>query len=286
VSLLVGPEVPLPARFEVLVSGRPRPEHLEASPRLRLVVIPFAGLPGRTRELLRAYPHLAVHNLHHNAAATAELALGLLLAAARRIVPMDQALRRGDWSPRYDPTGSLLLEGRRAVLLGHGHIGRRLGRSLEALGLEVHVWERRSGPLEALLPRAEVLLICLPLTPATEGLLGDRELALLPPGALLVNVGRGPIVQEEALYRALTAGHLGAAGLDVWYRYPEEEATRSCTPPASVPLHELEQVVVSPHRAGQTEGIEQVRARHLARLLTAAARGEQLPDRVDLEAGY
>jgi phosphoglycerate dehydrogenase-like enzyme len=103
---------------------------------------------------------------------------------------------------------------------------------------------------------------------------------------VLVNVGRGPIVDEAALYAALRDGTLYAAGLDVWYNYPADEAARAHTPPSDYPFHELDNVVMSPHRAGSSVETEALRMVHLARLLNAAARGEPMPNRVDLEAGY
>jgi phosphoglycerate dehydrogenase-like enzyme len=139
--------------------------------------------------------------------------------------------------------------------------------------------------LPELLPRAHALVVCLPWTPATDGLLGRDELALLPERAVLVNIARGPIVQEEPLYEALRAERI-AAGLDVWYRYPESEQARTDTLPSAFPLHELDNVVLSPHRAGHTDRSEELRATHLAQLLNIAARGEPIPNRVDLEAGY
>jgi phosphoglycerate dehydrogenase-like enzyme len=140
--------------------------------------------------------------------------------------------------------------------------------------------------LHRLLPRADALLICLPHTPETTGLIDARELALLPSRAVLVNVGRGPIVDEAALYHALRDGRLYAAGLDVWYNYPQDAAERAHTAPSTYPFHELPNVVMSPHRAGGSTATEELRVRGLARLLNAAARGEPMPNRVDLEAGY
>jgi phosphoglycerate dehydrogenase-like enzyme len=140
--------------------------------------------------------------------------------------------------------------------------------------------------LPDLLPRTNVLIICLPLTPETEGLVGKAELAALQPHAILVNVGRGPVVDENALYEALVDGTLHGAGLDVWFNYPSDEAARAHTPAASVPLHELDNVVMSPHRAGLTRDTDRLRMTHLAELLNHAARGEPLPNRLDLERGY
>ena len=109
---------------------------------------------------------------------------------------------------------------------------------------------------------------------------------LLPQGAVLVNVGRGPIVDEEALFRALRDGHLHSAGLDVWYNYPPDEESQDKTFPASQPFHELDNVVLSPHRGGATMESNFLRMEHLATLLNAVARGEPLANKVDIIAGY
>jgi len=140
--------------------------------------------------------------------------------------------------------------------------------------------------LPDLLPQAHALIICLPFTAETDGLIGARELALLPAGAVLVNVGRGKIVDEGALYEALHDGRLHAAGLDVWYNYPADENGRAHTLPATYPFHELDNVVLSPHRGGQTLDSDRLRMSHLANLLNHAARGEEMPNRLDLSRGY
>jgi phosphoglycerate dehydrogenase-like enzyme len=140
--------------------------------------------------------------------------------------------------------------------------------------------------LHAHLPRAGALIICLPATPATDGLIGQAELDLLPPNALLVNIGRGPIVDEGALYRALRDRKLFAAGLDVWWRYPQDVDGRAHTPPANYPFHELDNVVMTPHKGGDALEVDQLRMQHLARLLNAAAAGQPIPNRVSLERGY
>jgi phosphoglycerate dehydrogenase-like enzyme len=298
-SLTFGDQIPVPADYHILVAGRPPREFLEASPHLKVLVIPWAGLPASTRELMLEFPQIAVHNLHHNAAPTAEMALALLFATAKFILPYDRALRAHDWRPRYEPNPSMLLQGKTALILGYGAIGQTVGRVLNALGMRV--LGVRRGPtvtfdtcadiyaLEALpllLPQADVLVIALPLTPETEGLIGETELKQLPPRAVLVNVGRGPIVEAEALYNSLREGHLRGAGLDVWYNYPPDPESRSHTPPADFPFHELENVVMSPHRGGGSDDTERLRMLHLANLLNAAARGEPLPNRVDLRVGY
>jgi phosphoglycerate dehydrogenase-like enzyme len=305
IQVSTGLALPEPATFDVLVAGRPTLQQLQASPSLRALVIPFAGLPDDTLALLadsrNDLGHISVHNLHHNTVPTAEMALALLLAAARLLVPNDQALRRGDWTLRYNPPPVTILHGKTILILGYGAIGQHVGRVCQALGMEV-LAVRRQPPapagletavhgidaLPSLLPRAHVLMITLPLTEATRGLIGADELALLPAGALLVNVGRGPVVDEAALYQALHSGRLAAAGLDVWYRYPESEAARTHTLPSAYPFHELDTVVLSPHTGGGfgSPYTERERMLHLARLLNALHSGDPAPNRVDLALGY
>jgi len=302
IRLTTGREIPDRADYEVLVAGRLEEAHLDASPRLHTLLIPWAGLPETTRGLMRERPAVAVHNLHHNAAPTAEMAAALLLGAAKFLVPMDRALRTGDWSRRYDPHPAVLLEGGRALVLGYGAVGRRVARICRGFGMRVSAVRRRPteteagcpdevhglGSLHTLLPGADALIVTLPLTRATEGLIGERELDLLPGHAVLVNVGRGPIVDEGALYRALRDGSIRAAGLDVWYRYPSDEEGRTDTPPSEHPFAELDNVVMSPHRAGDpgTGETERARMEALAGSLNAAAAGEPVPHPVDLEEGY
>ena len=270
------------APYDVLVEGVPE-RALAAG--CSVIVIPWAGVPRKTRELAVELG-VPLYKLHHNAAPTAEMAMALLLAAAKRIVPYDRALRKGDWRPRYGEMHNTLLLGKTAVVLGHGAIGRRVAAACEGFGMEVLGVRRRDGTtLEEVLPRADALMICLPWTNETEGLIGAAELALLPDGALLVNVARGPVVGEQALYDALRSGRI-AAGLDVWYDYPKEQEDRADQPPSSLPFHELDNVVMSPHHGGLTDGIDVMRAQHLAELLNALARGEDPDSRVDPVRGY
>jgi phosphoglycerate dehydrogenase-like enzyme len=301
ILLTFGGEVPSPPDYQVLINGTPERDQLEASPHLHTLIIPYAGVPVNTRTLLLEFPHLKVYNLHHNAAPTAEMAVALLLAAAKHLVSIDRTFRDHDWTPRYQPNPSPTLEGKTALILGFGHIGQRVGRICQALGMEVIALRRKPNAtfvhpvqaevhppqaLEKLLPSADILIITLPFTPHTDGLIGPQQLSLMKPGGMLVNVGRGRIVDQEALYNALKDGTLGASGLDVWYNYPQEPDQRNNTPPADYPFHELENIVMSPHRGGGSKESEMLRMRHLAELLNALSNRESVPNQVDVKAGY
>lgn len=294
--------------YEVLIDGRPA-EDLVKVPSMHTLIVPYAGVAAPTLELLVKYPHISGHNLHHNAADTAEVAIALLYAAAKRIIPIDQRLRQDDWGSREEDCKAVALEGKTALVLGYGEIGRRIARVLIAGGLRVLAL-RRSGSgetidgvemypiarLKELLPLANVLMLALPLTGATQGLIGPEELALMPKGSILVNIARGPIVNEKALYNALKTGHLHSAGLDVWYHYPEAPQetpgyfrtpqTYAPTPPSDFPFRDLDNVVMSPHRGGTSMDTESRRVTALTKMLNAAAKGGPIDHKVDLSAGY
>jgi phosphoglycerate dehydrogenase-like enzyme len=289
-----------PRDCHILVHGAVKAEWLNASPDLRAVIVPYAGVSPEMQTLLQQYPQIALHNLHYNDVATAEFALALLFAAAKWIVPLDRLLRQGDWRQRYGGAPSLLLAGKRVLILGYGAIGRQIAPLCQALGMQVS-GVRRHAPtqpvergvavyavsqLHALLPAADILICVLPQTPETVGLIGAAELALLPQGAIVVNVGRGPVIDEAAFYTALRNGHLAAAGIDVWYNYPHGEEERAHTLPSRFPFHELDNVVLSPHRGGWLEAAEERRLQELATLLIAAANGQQMPNLVDKQLGY
>ena len=296
VTITQGSDVP--ANTQILIGGVPTREQL-ATPQLESLIIPWAGLPRRTGELLHEFTNVQAHNLHHNAPMVAEIAVALLLAAAKFVIPFDQALRNGDWSRDGEPTPAVLLSGKTCLILGYGAIGQRIAPVCRALDMTViatrtHAEEsdgiadevHPSSALHDLLPKAHALMVCLPLTTQTRGMIGAEELALLPHGAVVVNVGRGSIIDESALYLALRDRRIGGAGLDVWYNYPGNEESWSDTQPSAYPFSELDNVVMSPHRGGSVIETERLRTEALASMLNAAAAGEPLPNRVDLELGY
>ncbi len=298
IELTVGKTLPSPAHFQVLIAGTPQRDHLTASPQLHTLIIPWSGLPSKTRELLLDFPSVSVYNIHHNAAPAAEMAITLMLAVTKDVLAIDRRLRDDDWTPRYaEPTGTLLAR-KTAVVLGYGAIGRLIAKACFALGMHVHATRQRitrtegrivrvhpARDIRKLLPKAQVLFIALPSTPETQQAIGKDELSLLPDGATVVNIARGTIINEDALFAELSSGRL-CAGLDVWYNYPRSEADRANTPPGNYPFHTLPNVVMTPHLAGHSDATEARRITELAELLNAAAAGQALPNRVDVQRGY
>jgi phosphoglycerate dehydrogenase-like enzyme len=302
ISVSLGSISDIPEETSIFVTGQPTREILASLPNLKALIIPWAGVAPETLDLMKEFPNISVHNLHHNALPVAEYALSLLLSAANTIVPVDRALRANDWRPRYTQTASIMVSGKTALILGYGHIGKALTCLLTGFNMNIMATRNSlispltegnvqifpSNHLHMLLSKADFLIVALPLTSLTKGLIGINELALLPSHAVVVNIGRGDIIDQAALYSALKEHTIMAAGIDVWYNYPKNDLDQLNTPPADFPFNELENIVMSPHRAGSLNqnDIEVLRMAHLADLLNQAAQGIPMANRVDPEKGY
>lgn len=183
-----------------------------------------------------------------NEAAVADHALAMILALQRRLTENDAAVREGRW----DRAGSLTpsdLYGATVGLIGSGVIGRAVIRRLRGFGSTIVIYdpfltEAPEGTalvdLPTLLTRSDVITVHAPLTEGTRGLLGAEQFAAMKPGAYVVNVSRGGIIDENALAESLSSGHLGGAGLDTFEREPIGDS----------PLRGLPTVILSPHIAG------------------------------------
>jgi glyoxylate reductase len=204
--------------------------------------------------------------------ATAELTIALLLALLRRVAEGDRLVRRHEeWA--LAPTFMLGegLAGKTLGIAGLGRIGREVARLAEAFGMRV-VHTRGSGPyqelpLDRLLAEADVVSLHVPLTPETRHLVGARELVLMRQTAVLVNVSRGPVVDEGALVEALTAGRIAGAALDVYEREPE----------VSAGLLRLENVVLSPHLGSSTHAAREAMGMLCSEALEAVLLRDELP---------
>lgn len=289
------PEAPI---YDILVSGVPSQESIDASPNLRHLIIPWAGLPAKTRDLMLNYPDITIHNIHHNAAPVAEMAITMMMALAKDLINIDRALRNNDWTHRYEAPTIKLIEDTTALIVGFGTVGKEIAKRCQALGMKVKAIRRSAeeaaesgvevfpvSRMNDLLKEAGVVFLSLPLTAQTKQIIGKSELSLLPQGAIVINISRGRIIDEQALYEALKNGKI-KAGLDVWYNYPDLQAGKSDVPPSEYPFGELDNVVMTPHLAGHSDMTEVLRAREIALLLNAASSGGELLNRVDLRRGY
>jgi glyoxylate reductase len=202
---------------------------------------------------------------------TADLAIALMLAAGRRLAEGEAFVRAGEWRT-WEP-GLMLgrdLHGATVGIVGYGRIGQAVGRRLEGFGCEV-LTSRRSDDLGDLLERSDFVTLHTPLTPETRGLIGDAALRRMKPTAYLVNTARGPIVDTDALARALHAGELAGAALDVTDPEPL---------PGDHPLLRAPNLLVVPHVGSATVATRERMADMAVDNLLAGLAGEPMPNSV------
>lgn len=214
----------------------------EAGPQLRVVANYAVGVNNVDLEAARRRGVVVANTPDVLTRATAELALALMLALLRRVAEGDRFVRaRRPWQFSLEFMLGESLDGKVLGVVGPGRIGRETARLGEAFGLRP-LFAGRGDPLEPLLREADVVSLHCPLTPETQHLIGERELALMKPTAVLVNTARGPIVDERALVRAVRDGVVAGAALDVYEHEPE----------VAEELLGLENVVLSPHLGSAT----------------------------------
>jgi D-3-phosphoglycerate dehydrogenase len=228
-----------------------------AGPSLKMVVRHGIGYNTLDVPTATSYGVLCCNTPDAPTESTAEHAVGLILALAKQIVRADRRMRSGERRMHLELLGTELRD-RVLGVVGYGRIGRRVSE-ICALGLKMRVLVfdpyllpdtqltegvSAVGSLDEVIAAADFLTLHPPLTPDTYHLIGERELALLRPGSFLINVSRGPVVDEAALISALQSGHLAGAALDVFDPEP---------PLADNPLLEMPNVVITPHVASFTE---------------------------------
>jgi phosphoglycerate dehydrogenase-like enzyme len=280
--------VPLLADADILVTMALTAEMGRSATRLRLVQVAGAGIDRIDRAAIPAGALLA--NVYGHETGIAEYAIGAMLALTREFSRLDAALRHGDWQSQWAvgtpiPPVWSELAGRTIGILGYGRIGRAIARRARAFDMTVcairrHVLQSSDeevallgGPdlMDEVLQRADHVVIAMPATAETKGTIASREFGLMKSTAFLINVARADIVDEAALYEALSLRMIAGAALDVWYRYPREAGP---TMPANWPFHELPNVLMTPHVSGWTDGMLEARAKAIAENIRRVGAGE------------
>jgi phosphoglycerate dehydrogenase-like enzyme len=274
---------------EILVSMGFSSGMAEAAPNLRLVQVPGAGLDRINRAALRQGVLLA--NAYGHETGIAEYILGTMIALTRSFAHLDASFRQGRWNSQWAvgadaPPLWPELAGKTLGILGFGRIGRAVARRAAAFDMRICAVRSRpqtdlpdgvdyvGGPdrIDEVLSTADYLAVTLSLSAETKGLMDATRMRSMKPGAFLTNVARAEIFDEGALYEALASRRLAGAALDVWYRYPSMPGPAA---PANLPFGELDNVIMTPHVSGWTEGMLDARARVIAENIARVARGEQ-----------
>jgi phosphoglycerate dehydrogenase-like enzyme len=274
---------------DVFVGGRFTAEMASAAERLRLVHAAGAGTDKIAFDALGS--DVLVANTFHHEQSIAEYILGSAVLLRRGFLEQDRALREGIWATSvYDRSipQPRALQGAQVGFVGFGHIGRRSWGLFQAFGCtgaavtgsgrvdaaaEGLSWASDVGQLDRLMADSEVVVVSAPLTERTVGMIGAAQLRALGRQGVLVNVGRGPLVVEDALYEALSCRTIAAAAIDVWYRYPGADGTAA---PSELPFDKLPNVLMTPHSSGVTENTFVGRVDDIAANIDRLSRGEPL----------
>jgi D-3-phosphoglycerate dehydrogenase len=260
-------------------------EVLAAAERLRVVARAGVGLDNVDVRAATQSGVMVVNAPTSNIVSAAELAVALLLAAARHVVPANEALRRGEWR-RSKYSGVELYE-KTVGIVGLGRIGVLVAQRLSSFGMRVIAYDPyvqagraaqmgvRLVGLDDLLAESDFITVHLPKTPETIGLIGDEQLHKVKPQVVVVNAARGGIVDETALHEALVERRVAAAGLDVYATEPNTDS----------PLFALPNVVATPHLGASTSEAQEKAGVSVARSVRLALSGELVPDAVNVQGG-
>lgn len=234
-------------------------------------------------------PSTTVANAYFHGPAISEYVMMMILGLNRDLLNMDAHFRRGLWLGSWiwgaPPVPEI--QGQTLGLIGYGHIGKEVVVRARAFGMKIRVISAHppvhkpghidfyKGPtaLRELLTAADYVVLACPLTEATRGLIGRREFSWMKRTACLINVARGGVVQEEALYHALETRRIQGAAIDVWYRYPKDKRSFA---PSHFPFHKLKNIIMTPHVSGWMKGTRDNRFKFIAANIGRLATGHEI----------
>jgi len=258
-------------------------EDLALLPNLEAVIVPFSAIDQLDQQALAARNIRIFHTSAH-APFVAERALVLTLCVLGKIVYFHSLLKQGDWAGRVEGNGfgkewdSLF--GKKIGFYGYGAIGQKTREVMTPFTSDFGTlaYKDRSyagvelfDGLSDLARWCDVFVIAAPLNEVTQGSV-DREILKRLKGKVLINIGRGPIIDEAALYDSLNENGLAGFGSDVWYEYPTPE--NPLCPPSNFPIHEFSHVVMTPHNGGSTPQADRMKFTDVAEQIVEISRGE------------
>lgn len=289
---------------DIIVGWRPSMELIEKSRRFSLLIFPGAGAHNVVEKFRRLdrEPKPILINGHGNSYFTAQHTVAMLLALMGKVIPHHNWMIEGRWRTGDEEAMSIPLKNRHAGLLGYGAVNSKVHEFLSGFDLEFsalrHDWSRQKetpptqitryeeSQLHDFLKPIDILIIAVPVTPRTEGMIGKQELNLLGNNGILVNIARGKVVNEQSLYDALRKNTIAGAALDVWYDYTPEPDEQGRKYPYSYPFHELDNVLLSPHRAASPFNDLERWDEVIENIKRFASGENNFINVVDLEQGY
>jgi len=258
----------LASDIDVLFGGLITEKVLQNSPRLKFIQIPWTGIENINFDLITKY-QVIVCNSHSNSRIVAEYAIALMFDATKKIAYHDKLMRSGNWNRpglninSIDPFSGVVT-GSRIGIIGFGAIGRNIYKMLSGFECEFKVFDKYLDensivgsdivyyPIDRLhseLGDINCIFLCLPLTNETKDIVNYKFLSSLNKNCIIVNTSRGEIINEKDLYEALADDKICFAAIDTWYNYPSKQ-NPIVFPSLNNDFHKLENIVLSPHRAG------------------------------------
>ena len=239
---------------QIIIGWKPTEKLLRAAAKLQLFINPGAGvqhLVSFFKEINQSR-NIKLINGHGNAYFTAQHGVALLLTLANKVIPHHLWLKEGKWRLGDKQAKSIPLKYRKIGLLGYGHVNKHIHKMLQGFTNDIRFIkndQKDINELNKFLKQIDILICAVPFTSKTKNLLKMEELKLLGENGIIINLSRGQIINEKDLYEALQNKLIQSAAIDVWYNYdpiPDEQNRKY---PFHYPFHELENIVLSPHRA-------------------------------------
>jgi phosphoglycerate dehydrogenase-like enzyme/ribonuclease HI len=289
------------AQADVIVGGELTEPNLQMAKNLKLFQIPFAGVDKQNLEVFKKFPNMTVCNTHGNNHAVSEHAICLLLALAKNLVNNDRDLRVGKWHGFVSKEPTIQLYGRNLGIIGLGSIGQEIAKKAKSFGMNIYSikrsfkkeeqLEKKYGltflgnieQLEYVIKNSDFIIIAVPLTSKTENMIDEKMLRLMQ-GKFLINIGRGKVVNEKALYQNLKNKNLAGAAIDTWYLYPDKKHPERL--PSRYAFHELSNVIMTPHNAGYSDKAIEENILSVYKNIVRIFYGEEPKNKINLEEGY
>ncbi|MEE8563982.1 MAG: NAD(P)-dependent oxidoreductase [Atribacterota bacterium] len=285
---------------EVAIGGTFSKGDLEQAKKLKLIQIPFTGVDKLDFSLHKNYLDIFICNVHTNKFAVAEHAFALILALAKNIVVNDRDLRLGRWHGLSTKEPTVQLHRKSLGIVGLGSIGWEIAKIGHALGMKVFALKRKikekdlkkrnilvflgeKKDLEKVIKESDFIVVAVPLTKETKGLIGKKELKLMK-GKYLINISRGAVIDEEALFKSLKEGNITGAAIDTWYQYPSSKQRKVL--PSKYDFQKLNNVVMSPHTGGYTDRALEENIKSVFDNIVKIYYGEVPENRIDTALEY
>ncbi len=286
---------------EIVASGRVPGGYIRNAKNLKMIQSLGAGIDKIDRESVLDRGDIIVCNNHVNAVEVAEYAIMLLLAASKNIILNDRELRKGDWTYGWSgPNPNLEIRNKTCVIIGLGNVGSEVARRLRNFGVRIlaitktgkspqaNLVDRVVGTSDtkSVIQEADFIILSLPLTSDSREMVNQEFISWMKPSSILVNISRGEIIDEAALFEALKGKRIRGAALDVWWNYPQWGKAEMRLPSVNFPYHELDNLVLSPHRAAYSENIMRDQIRFVGENILRFINGETPLNIVDMRKGY